>query len=108
MGVKQDAVVGSNLIGEEPASSQSDACSIGIQQWNTTEKAAEGIIFNFQPTIVAEKKRDAVIIYLHKLLKDKLACEVLLWLHLSVEVSDLLTDQTHHFGRGEGEQTSYH
>ncbi|KAI7751818.1 hypothetical protein M8C21_009268, partial [Ambrosia artemisiifolia] len=36
----------------------------------------EGIIYNFQPTIVAEKKRDAVIVYLQKLFKDKLDCEV--------------------------------
>ncbi|MFS7927736.1 hypothetical protein Hanom_Chr04g00312611 [Helianthus anomalus] len=51
MGVQQDAVVGSNLISEEPASSRSDACSFGIQQGNKTEKAVEGIISNFQPTI---------------------------------------------------------
>ncbi|MFS7927737.1 hypothetical protein Hanom_Chr04g00312621 [Helianthus anomalus] len=75
MGVQQDAVVGSNLISEEPTSSRSDACSIGIQQGNRMEKVAEGIISNIQATIVAEKKRDAMIIYLHKL-KDKLDCEV--------------------------------
>ncbi|KAF5759602.1 putative polynucleotide adenylyltransferase [Helianthus annuus] len=93
MGVQQDAVVGSNLIGEEPASSQSDACSIGIQQWNRAEKAAEGIISNFQPSIVAEKKRDAVIIYLQKLLKDKLDCEMsLVFAYGSVPLKTYLPD----------------
>ncbi|KAI3676189.1 hypothetical protein L1987_85790 [Smallanthus sonchifolius] len=60
MGVQQDAVV---LIGD-------------FQRWNKAEKAAEGIISNFQPTIVAERNRDAVIKYLQRLLKDNLHCEV--------------------------------
>ncbi|XP_076917862.1 uncharacterized protein LOC143578082 isoform X1 [Bidens hawaiensis] len=50
--------------------------AIGIEQWQKAERAAERIISKFQPTIVAERKRDAVILYLQRLLKDNLDCEV--------------------------------
>lgn len=77
MGVQQD-VVPSGLIAEGPweQAPQSNPWFIGIQRWNKAEKACEGIISKFQPTIVAERKRDAVINYLQRLLKDNLDCEV--------------------------------
>lgn len=77
MGVQQD-VVPSGLIADGPwePAPQSNPWFIGIQRWNKAEKACEGIISKFQPTIVAERKRDAVINYLHRLLKDNLDCEV--------------------------------
>ncbi|XP_023745471.1 uncharacterized protein LOC111893647 isoform X1 [Lactuca sativa] len=78
MGVQQDLVVPSGLIAEEPwePAPQSNPWFIGIHRWNQAEKAAEGIISKFQPTIVAEGKRDAVINYLQRLLKENLDCEV--------------------------------
>ncbi|KAL4572496.1 hypothetical protein LXL04_019275 [Taraxacum kok-saghyz] len=78
MGVQQDLVVPSGMIAEGPwePSPQSNPWFIGTQRWNKAEKAAEGIISKFQPTIVAEGKRDAVINYLQRLLKDNLDCEV--------------------------------
>lgn len=78
MGVQQDLVVTSGLIADEPwePAPQSNPWFIGNQRWNKAEKAAEGIISKFQPTIVAEQKRDAVINYLQRLLKDNLDCEV--------------------------------
>lgn len=47
-----------------------------LRRWNKAEKAAEGIISKFQPTIIAERKRDSVISYLQRLLKHNLDCEV--------------------------------
>ena len=83
MGVQQDLVVPSGLIAEEPwePAPQSNPWFIGIHRWNQAEKAAEGIISKFQPTIVAEGKRDAVINYLQRLLKENLDCEVILTIY---------------------------
>ncbi|XP_024967515.1 uncharacterized protein LOC112507255 isoform X3 [Cynara cardunculus var. scolymus] len=69
MGVQQDVVPSGPW---EPAPQSNP----GIQRWNKAEKACEGMISKFQPTIVAERKRDAVINYLQRLLKDNLDCEV--------------------------------
>lgn len=47
-----------------------------LKRWTKAEKAAQGIISKFQPTITAERKRDSVISYLQRLLKHNLDCEV--------------------------------
>ncbi|GJQ97480.1 hypothetical protein Tco_0008619 [Tanacetum coccineum] len=56
-----------------------------LNRWNKAEKAAEGIISKFQPTIIAERKRDSVISYLQRLLKHNLDCEM-----LKLEFGDIL------------------
>ncbi|KAJ9547464.1 LOW QUALITY PROTEIN: hypothetical protein OSB04_020007 [Centaurea solstitialis] len=68
MGVQQD------VVSLEPWEQQSDPWLIGIQRWSLAEKACEGIISKFQPTMFAERKRDSVISYLQRLLKDNLDC----------------------------------
>lgn len=78
MGVQQDDVVPSNLIADSPCETAppSNPWFIGSQRWSEAENAAQGIISKFQPTNAAERKRDAVINYLQKLLKANLDCEV--------------------------------
>ncbi|KAL8206030.1 hypothetical protein R6Q57_009581 [Mikania cordata] len=82
MGVQQDAVLASNTIGDGSCGQASESSPkvssnlIGVQRWSKAEKAAEGIISNFQPTVVSERRRDAIVSYLQKLFKDNLDCEV--------------------------------
>jgi hypothetical protein len=70
------------VLEERPSSSSSSSSrssnqtAIGAELWLRAEEATQGIIAQVQPTVVSENRRNAVIDYVQRLIRNCLRCEV--------------------------------
>ena len=58
---------------ERSSSNQAGICA---EYWQKAEEATQGIITQFQPTVVSEERRRSVIDYVQRLIRNYLGCEV--------------------------------